>query len=707
MLLAVITLTVIMVPYVHAEDIVFNESSTHHKPVLHWIGGLTQPTYPYACGYLSTTPHEEDLYYDDPGVFGDSCKWTVEATKVTVSFPETPNPSVIGDNNWLAAGMFVTGWDHTVDQQDWAYYSVLVLDRQGNLWLDVGIYADNEVNGVYYEICTKTWHILGVDRSTPTTLTARWIGETVDWDVTIAGAPYNPPNSSFDMSNQVDPIESFAVGWENILPFNPHPLCYYFQFGITSPNHITQGGWNALIEYPQWYKDGEWHLVQQAQTMQGENSWLDNVWCWGGANAYVEVKCHNNDPSMERYKIKFYHWYPELASNYYLWSHEPETPPAPSGPASGYTGVQMCYTACTTDPESTVIQYLFAWGDGKYDAMFYWLPSGTTLGFWHAWANTGTYQVQVCAFDCQGKQSQWSPPLAVTVSKPHGTPGGCPFAFTWNGTSYLLDNNLLPASESINGTDIADYYLLQQKLVQRPDGTLSLLLSEFENEHSFLDQTQLLAVDHLSNVNVAVSPNGEILTYTDPSPPVSAINNNNQNVKHLLNSIDGNFYEGYIGSYVTLNFGDFDVTQGAKLVLRADWAKRSIHIQVQDSNNNWITVATVIPRINWATEIIDMSHYLPDVKGNLKIRLYFTANHKLDFVGLDTSPQATIDAHEGQLVSATHSAQGDINSKLLYGDAIYAEMMPRQSIELIFTLPQQTMEKRNYIIITEGHYTTP
>jgi len=60
-------------------------------------------------------------------------------------------------------------------------------------------------------------------------------------------------------------------------------------------------------------------------------------------------------------------------------------------------------------------------------------------------------------------------------------------------------------------------------LAQKEDGSYSLLLSEFENEHDFFDQVQFLAVDPSSNVNVAVSPYGEILTYTNPFTPKSAI----------------------------------------------------------------------------------------------------------------------------------------------------------------------------------------
>jgi len=281
---------------------------------------------------------------------------------------------------------------------------------------------------------------------------------------------------------------------------------------------------------------------------------------------------------------------------------------------------------------------------------------------------------------------------------------GCPYVSAWNGSAFVLDNNLLLMSQ--DGADVTDCYMLQQSLAQRQDETYLLMLSEFESEHSYFDQVQLLAVDHYANVSVAVSPKGEVLTYTSPQPPVSAIDNNNRNVNSLLSSIDGSYYEGFNGSYITLNFGELDVSDGAKLVLRADASKYSIHIQVRDGNGRWNTVATVVPRVYWSTEIVDLSDYLPDAKGSLKVRLYFTANHKVDFVGLDTSPQVIINTQQGQLISAVHSVNGDVTDLLLYSDAVYAELVPRQNIQLAFTLPQQISEARTYIILAEGRYYT-
>jgi len=291
------------------------------------------------------------------------------------------------------------------------------------------------------------------------------------------------------------------------------------------------------------------------------------------------------------------------------------------------------------------------------------------------------------------------------IIKIHGETGGCPYISVWDGSNYVLDNNVLPAAELSNGAAVEDYYNMEQTPVSQ-NGKYRLSLSEFEQEHSYIDQVKLLAVDHKSDINVAVTPSGEILTYTNPSPPVSAISNDNKQVKSLITYTDGSYYEGYNGSYIILNFGDLDVSAGAKLVLRTDKKLPSIHVQVQDAKDRWIDVATVHPRVYWSTDIIDMSKYLPDARGNLKVRIYFTANHKIDFAGLDTSPQAIVNVQQGELVSATHSVEGDVTGQLLYSDTLYTELTPGQSIELAFTSPQQTMEETNCIILIKGHYNT-
>lgn len=291
--------------------------------------------------------------------------------------------------------------------------------------------------------------------------------------------------------------------------------------------------------------------------------------------------------------------------------------------------------------------------------------------------------------------------------------GGCPYVSTWNGTQWLLDNNLIPAAERSNGNDVTDYYKIQQPLAWQ-DGRYPVQIWDLD-KHSFLDRVRLLAVDHQSDVNIAVSPYGEVLTYQNPTPPVLALNRSDGDVTNYVSMMDDNYVEGYAGDYLELDFGNLDVSAGAKLVLRTDppceiWPceiKDSIHVQVVNSTGSWADVASFIPRIYWSIDIINLSSYLPDINGNLKARLYFTAHHKVDYVGLDTTEQGNIELTYASLAQATHSQLGDVKELFQQSDNLRVELLPGEQVTLTFTLPQNNKQKRDFIMILEGHYFIP
>ena len=297
-----------------------------------------------------------------------------------------------------------------------------------------------------------------------------------------------------------------------------------------------------------------------------------------------------------------------------------------------------------------------------------------------------------------------------------GGGGGCPFIYTWNGTGYVIDNNLLGDSAANGGADVEDYYGLEQPLV-RKDGKYSLLIKEFEQEHSYLDQVKLMAVDHESDVHVAVTHSGEILTYKSPTTPISAVDDNGTSRLDEVSLLDGNisdpatYFYGEYGDYVTLDFGNLDVSNGAKLVFRGNYEKKPaepgdfcIHVQVLNATTGWVDIDVVRTRVTWSTLIVDLSDYLPDANGDLKVRLYLTAIHRLDYVGLDTTKQDDVNLHHANMVSAIHSEEGSVKTELLASDDTYAELVPDQQIELVFTLPENSKDTRTFITSVEGHY---
>jgi len=304
--------------------------------------------------------------------------------------------------------------------------------------------------------------------------------------------------------------------------------------------------------------------------------------------------------------------------------------------------------------------------------------------------------------------------------KPPPPPAPCPFAYTWNGQSYVMDNNILPTSERSNGTDVQDFYKLEQTLVPIYQGLFfslhSLQIREFEQEHDYIDYVELLAVDHAPDVKIAVSPNGEILTYRNPDPPYSCVDNHGNNRLNEILLMDGNvsepstYFYGERDDFLILNFGEVN-SVNAKLILRSDMKCRDqdagccIEVQVLN-NSQWQTVTVVAPREYWATEGVNLSPYI--IAGQeLAVRLYWTLPHRLDYVGLDTTAQENYTIKQSILISAIHSTEGNVLQKLMANDNSYAELVPIQQIQLTFLLLNNlSTQQRTFIFYTEGHYYT-
>ncbi len=286
--------------------------------------------------------------------------------------------------------------------------------------------------------------------------------------------------------------------------------------------------------------------------------------------------------------------------------------------------------------------------------------------------------------------------------------GGSPYAQTWDGSQWRVDNNLLPQSldPSRLSLDVVDHYELQQPLASY-NGNYLLKIREMENDHVFLDQVRLVAADHQSNLNVGLTPTGQIMTYSNPSPPVSGVNSSGQTVLTFVSKVDGAYYQGFPGDFVLVDFGSVDISQGAKLVVRSDPPRKlSIHVQVLNASRSWNDVAVIEPRMNWSTDIVNLKTYLPDPTGHLQVRLFLTQAHKIDYVGLDNSPEASFTVLEAKLVNAYHSVIGDVTPLVLLSDDLRAEIHPAEEIYFIFNISQAVSGARNFIIVVEGYYTS-
>lgn len=340
-------------------------------------------------------------------------------------------------------------------------------------------------------------------------------------------------------------------------------------------------------------------------------------------------------------------------------------------------------------------------------------PGNSSVSIEYQTTSSGIYFIKAKQTTWQGHINMGLYWLSVDVSTGGG--GGCPYVFAWNGRVFGKDNNILLASETGNGTDVKDYYLLQQPVVPirigQQTSLYSLQIREFENEQDFIDQVKLMAVDHSSNANIATTPEGGIITYTTPASPLTCFDNNNASQLSEISRMDGNvfdpstYFQGNEGDWLLLDFGRV-TTANANLILRDDYKCMDvcINVQVPNVNGSWQTVEVLHPRDSWAIEAVNMTAYLP-ANNDFIVRLLWTSTHRLDYVGLDTSLPATIQVYSTVPTLAVHSTLGNVTQNLLYDDENCVELVSGQRITLAFAIPNTGRGLiRDFIFYTDGYY---
>jgi hypothetical protein len=341
-------------------------------------------------------------------------------------------------------------------------------------------------------------------------------------------------------------------------------------------------------------------------------------------------------------------------------------------------------------------------------------------------SSSTTYYYRVKVIDKAGLCS-WSNQVSgkTTSSSSPSSYVWCPYVFPWNGTNYTLDNDILPSAMSFDRPqlDVVDYYKLEQPLVPK-DGKYSLQIRENEDEITNLNQLQLITIDHSSDINVAVTQNGDVLTYKSPIGPVSALDSRGRDYLAAVNNTGGDYYDGYRGYYLLINFGNPNVTNDAKLIFRTDikeeeqkyypvttppvHANGPIKVQILNTTQHWEYVTDIVPRNNWAIDIVDLSPFLQNMSSeSFKIRLYWKAHHKLDYIGLDTSQQEDVSIQTYSVSSAIHSRLGDVKNQLLHADDKYTKLIQDDQIEVTFPYLSEGNDSRDVILVSKGYYYLP
>jgi len=297
------------------DTIELTATDTHHVAELN-------SDQPYVAGYHVNTP---DLYTREG----------VEATAVTVSFPST-DPAYFPSDSWLGGGMFVQAQDSKFRNVDYAFYTMLVLDASGRFFVDLGLHQTRESTAPIQMpteelVYAYTWQVSGVDPVTPVTLLARWDSDGfVHYSLSTSEAEVNIVSVQVvAFPNCENIIRQFYAG--NAVAGTAFPFghyVYYFQFGVVGSKIIADDHWSVyllnprILRKPEWRLGTGWHPVEVAWSAQGDMSYLDYDWMWGGAPYYGVSAHYYENPLEDPYEVVFFYNGETLPRGTVLWQNE-------------------------------------------------------------------------------------------------------------------------------------------------------------------------------------------------------------------------------------------------------------------------------------------------------------------------------------------------------------------------------------------------
>jgi hypothetical protein len=336
--------------------------------------------------------------------------------------------------------------------------------------------------------------------------------------------------------------------------------------------------------------------------------------------------------------------------------------------------------------------------------------------------NTGKFGYRVSAYNQYGE-------TYATASMPcNGGDNGCPFVYTWNGSDYVKDNNLLAASEdsTLSRVNVSGFYLLKQPLVPQSN-QYKLQIREFEREHSFFDYISLITLDHPANKKIALTPSGKPYSYSNPRPPISCVDNRGIDCLAQIADEDSLYYKNDQPGSMVINFGvlsnvsglykplttgpgdgipepDKDDPMYDKLTPYATKPNGNILTVEVLEDSTWVPVGKLYPHSRPSLKLIELASFIKP-QNELKLRLSWSRRYSANQIAIYDLESSSLTLYDLNLSSAANLSSGDIKVKLSGMDNSFAELKPAETIELTFPyVPVDSNLQRDFIVAAKGYY---
>ncbi len=292
---------------------------------------------------------------------------------------------------------------------------------------------------------------------------------------------------------------------------------------------------------------------------------------------------------------------------------------------------------------------------------------------------------------------------------PGGGGGGCPYITTWDGERYSPENNILWQSNDKIGArdemDVTDHYILDE-LPER-DGKYSIRLKELGNDISYIEDTKMMAIDKPKDTDIAVTQNGEVITYDgfiEPNKIKTNIDTPNTNQEtNILTSQDGESIKVAPGDEITLDYSSKlqSLNENEKVLLVPMSIKSApTNLKVSNDGNEWRKVESFLPRSKGGIQAIDLTSFSEKEKIK-KVKLEFNGKHRISTVGFADIADKSYEVQELDRIRSKRNKVKGLND-----DEIYAKLTPEdEGITLNYEIPEKKKSmERELMFAAEGFY---
>ncbi len=508
----------------------------------------------------------------------------------------------------------------------------------------------------------------------------------------IIGQSGNPRSSTATSLNVSGDYNSRTLNWND----NTSPS--YFSWGAHNVNIIenNEQGFKIYRKATSSSWDGTLNGYTLVGTVgQNVTSWIDNTDLIGH-HSYVVVAYNSSGNSL-----------PQAERNVYYTVTPPIISSLTQNPSPVCEG-SYTYVYCNLSQGNGNLSY--SWSATNLPAGMSITPMGNkckvTYSSSASKSGSGIHEIMapVNQLTCTVSNSAGSDTDSRTIYHSSNC-GGCPtLAFEENG--FIDNENPILTRSVISEGDVTDCYLIQRD-IKLADKKVKFIIHEPEDEHTYLDQVELLEVKVNPNEMVAVSDEGEIVSYKLSQKALSYSSRDKRDIKNSLSSRDNKNIKFNKGESLLLNSDEVKSQQTNEdlfLVMAAqeppikEQSVATLTMTGLEESLEPIESKQIFLRPNQSVVAFKLGKNI-----NEKLFIDFMQDVEIDFITIvKNEKKAKVDKLD--LLISSHNKSGDVREFVANIDKDYTEIYPGERIDFTFESKNNSKKKIAYVLKTVGRY---